>query len=288
MAWRRIAWAHGTACRYGPAAEAAEQAIEHARLAGDLRQGRRAASQYAIAALHGPTPVSEAIRRCDEIVAEASGDHRTEGLVRSLLAVLHGMHGDFDEARRLYAGAQATLEELGGTVVAASTSLASYGIEMLAGDLLAAERELRRDYAALTDLGERYLLSTVVGELARVLYAQARYDEADSMSREAEALADEDDIASQTLWRSVRAKILARGGSTEEALRLAWEAVELIGRTDAYVMRAETLVDLAEVLRLAERESEADAWLEEAVALLDAKENVVAADGVRALAGSAV
>ena len=288
MAWRRIAWAHGTACRYGPAAEAAEQAIEHARLAGDLRQGRRAASQYAIAALHGPTPVSEAIRRCDEIVAEASGDHRTEGLVRSLLAVLHGMHGNFDEARRLYAGAQATLEELGGTVVAASTSLASYGIEMLAGDLIAAERELRRDYAALTELGERYLLSTVVGELARVLYAQARYDEADGMSHEAEALADEDDIASQTLWRSVRAKILARGGNTQEGLRLAWEAVELIGRTDAYVMRAETLVDLAEILRLAERESEADSWLDEAVALLDAKENVVAAGGVRALAGSAV
>jgi class 3 adenylate cyclase/tetratricopeptide (TPR) repeat protein len=285
-AWRFLAWAHGTSLRYGRAAEAAERAVQHARLAGDTRQGRRAASQYAVAALHGPTPVSEAIRRCEEIVAEAAGDRRTEGLVRSLLAYLYGMRGDFQEARRLYTGARAMLEELGGTVVAASTSLASCGVEMLAGDPNAAERELRRDYATLTELGEKYFLSTVAGELARVLYVQGRFDDADAMSREAEELAADDDIASQTLWRSVRAKLLARRGSNEEALRLAWEAVELIGRTDAHVIKAETLADLAEVLRFAEREGEAEAALEEAVTLLDAKENVIAAEGIRALAGS--
>ncbi len=47
---------------------AAEQAIEHARLAGDVRQEARAVTTYATAALHGPTPVDEAIRRCEEIV----------------------------------------------------------------------------------------------------------------------------------------------------------------------------------------------------------------------------
>jgi len=287
-AWRRLAWAYGTACRYGPAAEAAEHAIEHAALANDVRQGRRAATQYALAALHGPTPVSEAIPRYEKIVAEASGDHRTEGIVLSLLARLHAMRGEFAEARRLTVHARALLEELGRTVVAASTSLASSGIELLAGDPLTAEQELRRDHAALTELGERYLLSTVAGELARVLYAQGRYDEADAMSHEAEELADDDDIASQTLWRSVRAKILAQRGSTKEALALAWEAIEIIERTDAHVMRAETFVDLAEVLRLAEREDEADGWLEKAIALLDAKENLVAAEGVRALTAAAV
>jgi tetratricopeptide (TPR) repeat protein len=286
-AWRLLAWAHGTSLRYGRAAEAAERAVQHARLAGDTRQRRRAASQYAVAALHGPTPVLEAIRHCEEIVAEAAGDRRTEGLVRSFLAYLYGMRGDFDEARRCYTEARAMLEDLGRTVVAASTSLASYGVEMLAGDPGAAERELRRDYAALTELGEKYFLSTVAGELARVLYAQERYDDADAMSREAEELADDDDIASQTLWRSARSKVLARRGRNDEALRLGWEAVELIGRTDAHVTRAETLVDFAEVLRLSERQSEAVAALDEAVALLEAKGNVVAAEGIRALSGSA-
>jgi tetratricopeptide (TPR) repeat protein len=286
-AWRLLAWAHGTSLRYGRAAEAAERAVQHARLAGDTRQGRRAASQYAVAALHGPTPVLEAIRHCEEIVVEAAGDRRTEGLVRSFLAYLYGMRGDFDDARRCYTEARAMLEDLGRTVVAASTSLASYGVEMLAGDPEAAERELRRDYAALTELGEKYFLSTVAGELARVLYAQGRYDESEAMSRKAEELADEDDIASQALWRSARAKVLARRGRNEEALLLAWEAVELIGRTDAHVSKAETLVDLAEVLRLAEREDEAEAALDEAVALFDAKGGVAAAESIRALSGSA-
>lgn len=286
-AWRLLAWAHGTSLRYGRAAEAAQRAVQHARLAGDTRQGRRAASQYAVAALHGPTPVPEAIRHCEEIVTEAAGDRRTEGLVRSFLAYLYAMRGDFDEARRCYTEARAILEDLGRTVVAASTSLTSYGVEMLAGDPGAAERELRRDYTALTELGEKYFLSTVAGELARVLYAQERYDDAEAMSRKAEELADDDDIASQALWRSARAKVLARRGRNEEALRLGWEAVELIGRTDAHVTRAETLVDFAEVLRLSERQGEAETALDEAVALLDAKGNVVAAEGIRALSGSA-
>ncbi len=79
--WRLLAWAHGTSGRYGLATGAAERAMEHARRVNDARQIRRAAAQYAIAALHGPTPVSEAIRRCEEIAAEAQGDRRTVGLV---------------------------------------------------------------------------------------------------------------------------------------------------------------------------------------------------------------
>src|SRR5437773_905361 len=82
-----------------------------------------------------------------------------------------------------------------------------------------AERELRRDYATLTELGEKYFLSTVAGELARVLCAQGRFDEADAMSREAEELADDDDIASQALWRAARAKVAAQRDRFEEALR---------------------------------------------------------------------
>jgi tetratricopeptide (TPR) repeat protein len=287
-AWRLLAWAHGTSLRFGRAADAAERAIEHARLVGDLRQKRRAASQYAVAALHGPTPVAEAIRRCEEIIADAGDDRRTEGLVRSLLAYLYGMRGNFPEARRLYTEARVMLEGLGRSVVAASTSLDAYGVEMLAGDLVAAERELRRDYAALTALGEKYLLSTVAGELARVLYGQGRYEEAEAMSRKAEELAAADDVGSQTLWRSARAKISARLGRHAEALRLAWEAVELIGRTDAHLTKAETLLDLAEVLRIAEREDEADAAMQEAAGLLEAKGSVVAAQRARALTGLAV
>jgi class 3 adenylate cyclase/tetratricopeptide (TPR) repeat protein len=287
-AWRLLAWIHGTCLRYGLAADAAEQAVEHARLAGDSRQERRAATQYAIAAVYGPTPVLDAMRHCEEIVARAAGDRRTEGVVRSLLARLRAMRGDFEEARRLYLGARATLEELGRTVVAASTSLDSYGVEMLAGDYEGAERELRRDHRALTELGEKYLLSTVAGELARVLCAQGRYDDAVPFATEAQEFAAHDDVASQTIWRAARAKVLVRRNRQDEAIALAREAVELIGRTDDYVIRAEALGDLVEVLLAAGRRSEAEVGLTEAVELLDAKGNTAGAKVARELADAEV
>ncbi|HKO75485.1 MAG TPA: adenylate/guanylate cyclase domain-containing protein [Gaiellaceae bacterium] len=285
--WRLLAWAHGTSCRWGLATASAEHAIEHARRANDVRQIGRAAGQYAIAALHGPTPVPEAIRRCEELASEASGDRRTQGLVTSHLAALLAMRGDFEEARRLYVDAQAMLGELGPTVVGASTSLASSVVERLSGDLAAAERELRRDYEALTELGERYLLSSVAGELARVLYEQEQLGEAEQMSHQAQEFADADDIASQTLWRTVHARILSRNGKSKQALDLMREAIELLEPTDSILAQAETLVDLAEVLRQSGRGTDADRVLEDALALYDVKENSVAAASLRVLAASA-
>ena len=285
--WRLLAWAHGTSCRWGLATASAEHAIEHARRANDARQIGRAAGQYAIAALHGPTPVSKAIQRCRDLAAEAQGDRRTQGLVTSHLAALLAMRGDFEEARRLYVDAQAMLSELGPTVVGASTSLASSIVERLAGDLAAAERELRRDYEALAELGEKYLLSSVAALLARVLYDQERLGEAEQMSHDAQEFADADDIASQTLWRTVYARVLARNGNGKAALDLIRDAIELLEPTDWVVAQAETLVDLAEVLRQSGRGTDADRVLEDAVALYEAKENAVAAEALRVLAASA-
>jgi ATP/maltotriose-dependent transcriptional regulator MalT len=121
----------------------------------------------------------------------------------------------------------------------------------------------------------------VAGELARVAYAQGRVDEAESFSRHAQELADADDIASTTLWRTVQAKILAHKGNRDAALILMGEAVDLLKRTDSVVAQAETLVDLAEVLRLSGRPKDADEVLEDAVALFEAKGNLAAAEALR-------
>jgi tetratricopeptide (TPR) repeat protein len=281
MAFRLLAWAHGTQCSYAQAADAAGRAVEEARLAGDERQRRRAASQFAVASVYGPMPADEAIRRCEEIVAEASGDRRTVGLVTSLLARLRAMRGDFDEARNLYVSARLTLEEMGPSVIASSTALDSCGVEMLAGDPAAAEQELRRDYDALSEMGERYLLSTLAGELARATYAQGRYDEALDLTHVAEQLSVEDDITSQALWRVIRGKLVARQGDAAEARKLAQEALELLRKTDASVVRDEGLVDVAEVMRLCGDPGRARELLREALELLESKGNVVAAATVR-------
>jgi class 3 adenylate cyclase/tetratricopeptide (TPR) repeat protein len=240
---------HGTANRYGQAAAASEQVIDHARAAGDSRLERRGAVGYALSALYGPTPVGEAIERSEQLVSEVSGDRRTEGKLCRTLAVLYAMRGDFDKARATYTHAEALLQELGG-YVAASGSLESAQIEILAGDLDAAESALRRDYQALEAMGERYLLSSVAGLLARVLYEQGRYDEADELSAAVEGLSSAEDIDAQALWRGVRAKVLARRGDSRQALRLADEMLALRRQAESPDLEAEALADLAEVQRL--------------------------------------
>ena len=280
-ALRMLAWAHGTACRYGDAAAAAQRAMEHASLGEDERQRQHAASQYAISALYGPTPVAEAIERCESIVAEAPEDRRTQGLVMSLLSGLRAMQGDFAAARDLYTRARLMLEEFGRSVVAASTSQQSCRVELLAGDPAAAERELRRDFDELTEMGEHYFRSTAAGELSRAVYAQGRYAEAEELTRVAEELSADDDLTSQALWRSVRGKALARRGVEGDAEELAREAVELLEGTDALILQADALEDLAEVLALIGSDR-ARECLEEALGRLERKDDVVSVERVRA------
>ncbi|HET6684477.1 MAG TPA: adenylate/guanylate cyclase domain-containing protein, partial [Gaiella sp.] len=280
-AWRIVQWVHTSACRFEETAQAASRAMEHARRAGDRRQEGRAGTAYAMAALYGPTPVDEAIARCEEVLERSRGDRRTEGLVMCFSASLRAMQGDFGEARQLVGRARATLEEIGGTLMAASTSLDSYAVEWLAGDLEAAERDLRRDYEALAALKETYLMPTVAGCLARTLCLQGRFDDADEFARVAEAVAAADDVSSQALWRTARAQVLAKAGDVDAGVVLASEAVDLLRATDFLVTLGDALTEFASVLEDAARGSDAAAALAEAVVLYDRKGNAVAAAAVR-------
>jgi class 3 adenylate cyclase/tetratricopeptide (TPR) repeat protein len=280
-AWRLIMNAHGVAHRFGDAASAAERAGEHARLARDVRQESRAASGYAMAALHGPTPVPEAIERCNRVLAESSGDKRLEGLVLCLLGPLRAMQGDFDAARELYVKGRALLEDIGGTLIAASTTFNASTIEMLAGDVHEAERKLRRELELLERMGENYLRPTVAAYLAAAVWAQGRYDEAGEFTRLAEEIATDDDVITQALWRSVRARLLAHDEHFDEAIALADEAVELLGATDGLAKRGDALLALGEVLDRAGRHPEARRAVLDAIGLYERKGNAVAADAAR-------
>ena len=177
--------------------------------------------------------------------------------------------------------ARITLQEMGSSVIASSTSLDSCGVEMLAGDPAAAERELRRDFDALTAMGERYVLSTIAAELARAIEAQGRHEEALELTRVAEELSAEDDITSQALWRVVRGRDLARQGESGDALDLASAGLRLLRQTDASVVRDEGLVEVAEVMRLCGDPAAAGELLREALGLLERKGNVAKAATVR-------
>ena len=103
------------------------------------------------------------------------------------------------------------------------------------------------------------------------------------MSRTAEELAAADDVEAQTLWRSVRAKVLAGRDRFEEAEQLAREAVRLIRTTDAPGWQADALIDLAEVLHRSGRQSEARVVATEARDLYAEKGNEIAAARAAAL-----
>jgi tetratricopeptide (TPR) repeat protein len=186
----------------------------------------------------------------------------------------------------VYARGRSLLEDIGGKLIAASTTFNWSTIELLAGDAASAERELRREYERLEQIGENYHRSTVAAYLAVAISTQGRYAEAEGFARIAEELATADDVITQALWRSVRAQVLAQDDRYDEAIALAKEAVELLGATDGIVKQGDALIALAQVLELAGRNAEAKGAVVEALALYERKGNEVSARTARAaLAG---
>jgi predicted ATPase/class 3 adenylate cyclase len=274
-AWRMVAWVHAPVCRWEAAAAAQQRALEHARSAGDKRLEARLSSAYAYSLCDGPTPVREAIARCEEMIARGLDHKQSEAIVLTSLACLVALNGEFERARAHYRQGRAMLDDLGASVLAASTSFMLARIELLADDPQAAERDLRSDYERLEVMGELFFRTSVAAMLAHALYAQGRIDEAEALALEAEALAAQDDIEVEALCRSVRAKVAAQRGAFAEAVQLATEAVELLPGQEAPLMRAEALLDQAEVLLAAgDRDAARDA-LEEARDLAELKEMAI-------------
>ena len=280
-AWRFLMLIHGTLGRYEDAAEAARSVLDHARRAGDERLATRGAIGYAAAALRGSTPASEALPECARLIDEVAGDQKAEGVILGVLAQLHAMGGDFEQARELYRKGHAMLVDLGASINASSTSIEASRVEMLAGDFAAAERELRRDHDALEAMGERYYRSTVAGLLGQMLVALERLDEAREFGDLAEQLADPDDALSQVLWRSVRARVLAAAGQHDEAVGLAQAAASIADGTVDLDLRGDAHAELGEILAAAGRAEEAAAAWAEAASHYEQKEDGVLAERVR-------
>jgi len=146
MAWRMVAWLHAPMCRWEAAAAAQQQALDHARLAGNIRLEARLSSAYANSLCDGPTPVATAIARCEQMLDRGLGHRQSTGIVLTSLATLVALDGDFDRARSLYREGRAMLEDVGASVLAASTSFMLARVELLANAPEAAEIDLRRDY----------------------------------------------------------------------------------------------------------------------------------------------
>jgi DNA-binding SARP family transcriptional activator len=288
VAWRLLGNAHLFRCHATEAEESHLQAIKYARAVDDRRTEAQSLNVIAGLALLGPLPVPDAVRRCEEILARQSEPRRVRASALRALAGLRALEGRFDEARMLVDDSRAILEDMGLQVAAAYVAETAGQVEFLAGDLVAAERELRRGYEPLAAIGETSGIPMLAAQLSQTLLAQGRTEQALEFAATSErATGARDDPGAQVVWRSARARAVARLGRYSEADELSSEAVGIAATTDFIVVRADALADRAEVLLEAERAAEAAAPAAEALSLYEQKGAAAAAARARRLLSAA-
>ena len=275
QAWNLVGRVEGTLMgSLATAEDAWRQALSFARRGNYRAALAETISWLMVSAVFGPLPVEEGIARSREFVALEGEDPTIRATCSVERAVLEAMRGDIETARELLAEGRRTIEEAGLTLWDALNAQETYLVEQLAGTPGAAAETLRQSYETLEEGGERAYLSTIAGFLAHALYAEDEDEEAERFSRESEQAASPDDVVSQVVWRTARAKILARRGELEAAEALAREAVRIGEPSDLLGTRADALCDLAEVLALAGRREESRAALDDASELYERKGNV--------------
>ncbi|MGZ4253350.1 MAG: adenylate/guanylate cyclase domain-containing protein [Solirubrobacteraceae bacterium] len=275
-AWALLGLVHIERAQFGAAEDAWERAAAHAHRVGDRRDELESLSWVPLAVWAGPTHVDKGLRRCGEVFERAEGDKKVVASALGAKALFEGGLGRFPEARALLGHAKALLQEVALTSwLAGPLAQLSGWIELLAGDPVAAERELRWGYNTLKEIEERSWLSTVAAILAEAVYAQGRNGEAEHLARASEESAGAADTYSHSVVRSVRAKALARKGDTDDAERLARESVALADLTDFSHLRWYARMSHVEVLRQAGRGQDARPVLHEAIRIAGQKGNLV-------------
>jgi class 3 adenylate cyclase/predicted nucleic acid-binding protein len=276
-AWHAIAYVEHNRLRHEAKLAAAENGLEHARRAGLHRYDPELRWFQVGGYYWGPTPVEEFLRWLD---SNRGLETRAPILVLYRAGTVAAL-GRFDEARHLVAAFRARGEELGHAFWAAASTQQACRIETLAGNLEAAEREIRQGCELWEAAGERAYLSTFAGGLAKTLAALGRLDEAEEWAGRSAELGVPDDVATQMLWREAQASVHALRGEPVEAERLAREAISLIGGSDDAVFQPDAWFTLGEILALARKTDEAEAVLEEALGRYEQKGNLVMADRTR-------
>jgi class 3 adenylate cyclase len=262
---------------------ALERALLYARSGGMEREEARILTRMAAAAFLGPLGVEAAVARCEELTQEARGNPLAVSSILLATGVVRAMTGDFAGARLDAEQGKRMVRELDLPLALGEAAQFSGVIELIVGDAVRAESEFRFSCDVLEEMGERSLQSTSAGFLAEALCSQGRFADALEQTHLAERYGDEDDLATQELWRVSRARCLARNDQLQDAQKLAHEAVALIAESDFLNMRADALVGQAEVLTLAGKTNEAETALASAIELYEEKGNRVSAHRARAL-----
>jgi DNA-binding SARP family transcriptional activator/tetratricopeptide (TPR) repeat protein len=261
--------------RSAAAEEAWQRAAEYARRVNDRRELAEILGWLASAALFGPTPAAEGIRRCQDYLDEIGNHPRAQAGILLHMAGLYAMQDQVATAQTTLSRAKSQLDTLGPTMSAAVTEPAAF-VAMLAGDPVTAEKHLRLGYESLSRMGEKRLLSTMAALLARAIIAQGetRYAEASQLIEVSQQAAGDEDLSDQIIGQGLSARILADRGRFAEAVELASSAEALAAQTDLLSQHADALLDLAYAMAASGRAVEAQAAAAQALDLYQRKGNL--------------
>ena len=285
-AWMVLSDLHWSRGRLRDTSDAATRAAEHARRTGNRREVGWALGQNALCAIHGPMPVPEGLSWLERLLRAEPENRTLDANLSGFVTVLEAMSGRFAEARGHIEETRALARDLGLMWQAAVQELLSGYVELLAGDPVAAERDMRTAEQAFREIGEGWFLSTVAVDLPRALYEQGRYEDAFALLGAIDEAPAPTDREWQIKRTGIPARLLARRGQLEEAEVLARQGVALAADSEFVVLHADVLLDLAEVLRLAGRSEDAAATAAEAVSLYERKGNLASARRARGQARS--
>jgi len=240
---------HRTRCRYDEAEHAAEQALLHARLAGE-KWPYPGGTIFSL--LAGSRPIAEVLPRLDALAEQYT--HPRVDLYR---AICLAMLDRTAEAQALGVAAAERFRELAGR------SPWFWELDEFAGDYAAAAEQLRDFCDYLTEQGRSATAAGYALTRGRMLCAVGRYDEAEQLAKQGRDFFEDDDPMAQSLWRRVAALVAAHREAHAEAERLAREALAYSHKTDSPRFQGDAYYDLAEVLAAAgRREDAAAAWQE--------------------------
>jgi class 3 adenylate cyclase len=275
-AWRIIGYVRGPMQgRCAEWLEASQRAAIHYR-----RSGWSAAAplgEAAAALYYGSTPVLEGAEQSEQLLSEAT-DRLGRANVLTFLGGLIALATRFDKGLALLREADVIYGELGEVWSRANNSGRILGrSQRIAGELESAEKTLRECCETFERLHDEAALSSLAAELAYTLSDLGSTADASRWAKLAEERAPVGDVIAQFSWRRVKARLLAEDGRSEEADRLAREAIALAETTDALTDRGETLLEHAHVLRLGGRTVEAGERAEAALALFEQKGNEASA-----------
>lgn len=274
--------------RIGDCEIALDDALTAARRAGEHRRANEVLAGAPLAALWGPSPVPRAGGRCLDVVRLlriTTDSPAVEATSTRCQAVLEAYRGRSAAARRMIDVARRTVSEFGLRHAVLEVEQFAGTVELLCDDPIAAEGHLRLAYNGFRRMGLDSDTAETAALLGVAVLELDRDAEADELCAESQSLAGHA-LKASIAWRTLRARLLSRGGQHDAARRMAESAVALAERTDALVDHGDACLALARVLDAASDEAGARGAAERAAGLYERKGAVALADKASALSGA--